>query len=336
VRTLAATGSETPVVEGISSIGPTGTGDYTFSETGVLVYSERQGSSGTTLALVDRKGAVQTLPGQVPREWGTGRLSPDGRRIANAITDTKQDRDIWVVDLDRGAPTRLSFAGFNDNPVWTPDGLRVVYGARGPKPGIYAVAVDGGSQPELVLATETMPVTTSLSPDGKTLLYSIGPRTMVLPLKGTRPAGDPKPLRESTAGERQAQLSPDGKLVAFTSNESGTSELYLMPFPGPGPKVRVSTQTANVPRWNRNGRELLFWSAVGNAAIMSAAIQTTPTVSAGVPVELFKMILGTTWDVAPDGQHFLVELTRNTGSGTTFATVTNWFDELRRRAPAKK
>src|SRR5438105_4192588 len=141
-----------------------------------------------------------------------------------------------------------------------------------------------------------MPVTTSISRDGKTPLYTLGPRTMVLPLNGARAAGDSKPLRESTAGERQAQISPDGKLVAFTSTESGTSELYVMPVPGPGPKVRVSTQTANAPRWNRNGR----------------------------------------WDVAPDGQHFLVELARSTGSGSTFATATNWFDERRRRAHAKK
>jgi Tol biopolymer transport system component len=335
LRRLAAVGSETPVVEGISTIGPTGTGDYAFSDTGVLVYSERQGAGGTTLAFVDRKGAVQSLPGQVPREWGTGRLSPDGRRVANAITDARQDRDIWIVDLDRGAPTRLTFAGYNDNPIWTADGLRVVYGTRGPKPGIYSVAADGGGQPPLVLGTETMPVTTSISTDGKTLLYTLGPRTMVLPLNGVRAAGDPKPLRESTVGERQAQISPDGKLVAFTSGESGTSELYVMPFPGPGPKVRVSTQTANAPRWNRNGRELLYWSATGNAGLMSAPVQTAPAVSAGVPTELFRMILGTTWDVAPDGQHFLVEITRNTG-GSTFATVTNWFDELRRRAPAKK
>src|SRR6185503_19903613 len=114
---LTAIGSETPVVEGVSTIGPTGTGDYTFWQTGTLVYSERMGAAGTTLALADRKGAIQTLPGQVAREWGTGRLSPDGRRVANAITDAKQDRDIWVVDLDRGAPTRLTFAGYNDNPV---------------------------------------------------------------------------------------------------------------------------------------------------------------------------------------------------------------------------
>ncbi|HEV3139956.1 MAG TPA: hypothetical protein VGY57_05550, partial [Vicinamibacterales bacterium] len=119
--------------------------------------------------------------------------------------------------------------------------------------------------------------------------------------------------------------------------ESGGPELYVMPFPGPGPKVRVSTQTANAPRWNRNGRELLYWTAaVGNSSLMSSAVQSTPTASAGVPTELFKMALGTTWDVAPDGQHFLVELTQNTVSGSTFATVINWFDELRRRAPAKK
>jgi hypothetical protein len=162
---------------------------------------------------------------------------------------------------------------------------------------------------------------------------SIAAGTRVGPYDIIALLGEPRPLRESTAGERQAQISPDGKSVAFTSTESGASEPYLMPFPGPGPKIRVSTQTANAPRWNRNGRELLYWTAsAGASGLMSASVQTAPAMSAGVPTELFKMILGTTWDVAPDGQHFLVELTQNTGNGTTFATLTNWFDELRPRS----
>ncbi|HEY6214347.1 MAG TPA: protein kinase [Vicinamibacterales bacterium] len=335
---LTTTGPESPVVERISTTGPTGTADYTFSDTGVLVYSERGTAAGTTLALADRKGTIQALPGQVSRNWGTGRLSPDGRRVANAIEDAKKDRDIWVVDLDRGAPTRLTFAGYNDFPIWTPDGKRVVYGERSPKPGLYAVAADGGGNPELVLATETQPVPASISPDGKTLLYSVGIRTQVLAIDGMRAAGEPHPLRDSPAGERMAQISPDGKWVAFLSNESGTLEVYLMPFPGPGPKVRVSTGTGNIPRWNRNGRELLFWTATaGSASLMSASIQTSSgTLSVAVPTELFKMLIGSTWDVAPDGEHFLVEITQITGVGSTFATVTNWFDELRRRAPPRK
>jgi len=332
------TGSEAPVVERISTQGPIATGDYAISETGVLVYSERQSAAGTTLALVDRKGNIQTLPGQAPRSWGTGRLSPDGKRVANAIEDAKRDRDIWVVDLDRGAPTRLTFAGYNDYPIWTPDGRHVVYGARAPKPGVYAVASDGAGQPQLVLATETQPTPTSIAPDGRTLLYSVGNRTQVLALDGVRAAGEPHPLRESTAGERLAQISPDGKWVAFISSESGGFECYLMPFAGPGPKVRVSTGTGNIPRWNRNGRELLYWTAnAGTASLMSAAIQTSSGApSVAVPTELFKMIIGTTWDVTPDGERFLIELTQNTGAGSTFATVTNWFDELRRRAPPRK
>ena len=338
VQRLAAAGSESPVVERISTQGPIGTGDYAFSDTGILVYSERGTAAGTTLALVDRKGNIQTLPGQVPRSWGTGRLSPDGRRVANAIEDVKKDRDIWVVDLDRGAPARLTFGGYQDFPIWTPDSRQVVYGERAPKPGVYAVAADGGGKPGLILATETQPAPTSIAPDGRTLLFTVGNRTQVLALDGVRAAGEPHPLRDSTAGERLAQISPDGKSVAFISSESGSPEVYLMPFPGPGPKVRVSTGTGNIPRWNRNGRELLFWTAnAGTASLMSASIQTSSgTPSAALPTELFKMIIGTTWDVAPDGERFLIELTQNTGTGSTFATVTNWFDELRRRAPPKK
>jgi len=308
LQRLAATGSESPVVERISTQGPIGTGDYAFSDTGVLVYSERGTAAGTTLAFVDRKGNIQPLPGQAPRSWGTGRLSPDGRRVANAIEDAKKDRDIWVVDLDRGAPTRLTFGGYNDFPIWTPDGRHVVFGQRAPKPGVYAVAADGGGKPELIVATETQPSPASIAPDGRTLLYSVGSRTQVLALDGVRASGEPHPLRESTAGERLAQISPDGKWVAFLSSESGSFEIYLMPFPGPGAKVRVSTGTGNIPRWNRNGRELLYWTAnAGTASLMSASIQTSSsTPSVAVPTELFKMIIGTTWDVTPDGERFLI------------------------------
>ena len=120
--------------------------------------------------------------------------------------------------------------------------------------------------------------------------------------------------------------------MAFTSRESGRNEVYVLPFPGSGAKVQISADGAQRSRWSGSGRELFFWSVGGNASLFSSAIQTSPF-AAAPPQQLFTVFAGTTFGVAPDGQHFLVESIQ---SGAVMVTVTNWFDELRRRAPVKK
>ena len=337
---LATAGTEVPVVESVSTVGPAGTGDYTFSDTGLLAYSEALNAQGTLLVWTDRRGVSQPIPGQTRRIWATGRLSPDGLRVANAISDAK-GADIWIADLARATLTRLTFGGTNDFPIWSPDGSRIIYsGVKDGKAGLYSVSADGTGQPELLVAADARPIATSFTPDGKTLLYTQPNQTraniMVLPLAAGA-AREARPLRESPSSDGQAQVSPDGKWVAFMSIETGTAEVYVQPFPGPGAKVRVSTQSGRDPRWTRNGRELLYWTASpGNAGLMSVAVETTPTFTPAAPRELFRYAPGTTWDVAPDGEHFLVEQTAAIGTGAVFAFVTNWFDELRRRAPVRK
>jgi serine/threonine-protein kinase len=182
-------------------------------------------------------------------------------------------------------------------------------------------------------------VPTSFAPDGKTLVFNQpGPdsnraRIMVLPLAGERSTPTPHPLREGSAKDEDGRISPDGKWVAFTSTESGRAEVYVMPFPGPGARVQISADGGSRPRWSASGRELFFWNSFGaNATLFSSTIQLSPF-AASAPQKLFSTIVGTTWGVAPDGQHFLVESFQN---GGTLVTVTNWFDELRRRAPVKK
>jgi len=339
---MTTNGPEVPVVEDISTVGPQGTGDYTFSQNGLLVYSEALDAQGTLLTWVDRRGTPQPIPGQVRRDWATGRLSPDGNRVVNDIHDSK-NTDLWVADLARTTLTRLTFGGENDFPIWSPDGTRIVYsGTKDGKAGLYSVLADGSSQPELVIAVDTRPIATSFTPDGKTLLYTAPTASkatiMLLPLGG--PAGtsrEPHPLREPNVSDGQATVSPDGRWVAFTSIDTGTAEVYVQPFPGPGAKVRVSTASGRYPRWTRNGHELVYWTAApGNSGLMSVTVQATPTFTMSAPKELFRYTPGTTWDVAPDGEHFLVEQTAPTGMGAIFAVVTDWFDELRRRAPAKK
>jgi eukaryotic-like serine/threonine-protein kinase len=341
LQRLEVTGGEVPVVENVSTIGPTGTGDYSMSEGGLLAYFSTTESQGTTLAWADRAGATKVLPGQSKQAWGTGRLSPDGHLVANSIGDDRGGRDIWTFDVERGTLTRLTFNGQNDLPVWTPDSRRVFYGGTvDGKHGLYSVPADASAKAALVLATDQPATPTSFTPDGKTLVYNQMDAnrkqqifTLAIPTEG-QPA-QPRPLHEAAAAELAAVVSPDGHWVAYVSVESGSAEVYVQPFPGPGPKARVSLSGGTSPRWSKDGRELLYWADVPSARLLAVDVTGGATFHAGEPHELFKQLSTTTWDTTPDRNRFLVELSSRQ-AGSQLAIVTNWFDELRRRAPAKK
>src|SRR5262249_36447917 len=204
-------------------------------------------ATGTTLAWADRKGVTQPLAGQSTRLWGTGRLPPDGTHVANAIERTANGvRDIWMFDVERGTPTRLTFTGTNDNPIWMPDSKRVIYSTdQDGKFGLSIVAADGSGQPTLVLSTPARVLPTAISPDGRTLLYTAPDqgrnRIMMVALNDRGSAsGDPKALHETSSSEGGAIISPDGRWVAYASLESGASDIYVHAFPGGGAKVRAS------------------------------------------------------------------------------------------------
>ncbi len=343
VQRMEVTGSEVPVVEEVSILGPAGTADYSVSDTGLLAYFAGAGSQGTTLAWADRSGVSKPLPGQSQQLWGTGRLSPDGKFVANGITDGKGVVDIWTLDVARGTLTRLTFGAggdVSDDPVWSQDSRRVFYsGAIGGKFGLYAVPADASSKAMLVLATEGPSVPTSVTPDGKTLLYQapgsdkkLQNFQVAITADGS---GKSQPLHEPAGAENGAQVSPDGRWVAYVSNESGTDEIYVLPYPGPGPKIRVSLDGGTSVRWTRDGRELLYWASLPQSRLMAVDVKTSPTFSAGQPHELFRQPSTTTWDVTTDKNRLLIELSSRQ-NGSTLDLVANWFDELRRRAPAKK
>jgi len=341
---LEVTGGEVPVVENVSAIGPSGTADYSVSASGVLAYFSSPGSGVTTLAWADRTGQTKVLPGPSRQLWGTGRLSPDGRLVANGISNDRNGRDVWTFDVERGTLTRLSFGAqsdTNDFPIWTPDGRRVIYsgGADG-KHGLYVVPADASARPTQLFATESVAIPSSVTPDGKTLIYSeVGPdkrrRLMMLPI-GAGTTGQPQPVHPDAAGtEADGEVSPDGRWIGYESTESGGIEVYVQPYPGPGPKTRISLDGGSTPRWSRDGRELFYWARVPIAKLMSVDIATSPDFRAGTPRELFQQPSTTTWDITSDRNRFLIELSAR-ATGSTLAIVTNWFEELRRRAPARK
>jgi eukaryotic-like serine/threonine-protein kinase len=356
---LVLAGAEAPVIEGVAASGSVG--GYSFSDTGLLVYMEGSGGFGakSNLYWSDRGGKLEELSDT--QYWGTGRLSPDGRHIANSISNVgapDASSEIWTFDVERRTRTRLTFDGKNANPIWSPDGRTITYGGSPDgKAGLYRVAADGSSRPELLLATTSIPTPTSWSPDGKKLLYSQAegekPRIWVLPVTVSTAvstavntagsaAGKPEPLHDATALEMDAQFSPDGRWVAYVSNESGRPEVYIQPFPGPGAKTRVSTNGGAAVRWARSGREIFYRGTSADEGVMSVDVQSAPMVGGGLrlglPRLLIKIQFFSTWDTTPDGKRFLVEQSpalADGSAGRRMVGINDWFEELKRRVPVK-
>ena len=204
--------------------------------------------------------------------------------------------------------------------------------------------VNASGAPELLLAADTGSTLypSSWTPDGKALLYEksftdSATKTQIWILPATASGGDRQPrlLIQAAGRVSDARVSPDGKWVAYESAESGRQAVYVVPFAGPGAKTMISTQVGVEPRWARSGREL-FFKQFGQAVpgLMVVDMATTPP---GRPQQLFSIRSG--YDVAPDAQRFLVARSPQAQTDrpvTTFIVITDWFEQLRRRAPVKK
>ena len=328
---LEPVGAEQPVIERVSSLGPPWTADYAVADSGLLVYSRANNDDDQVLSWIDRNGTTTTI--QSPARLVAPRLSPDDTNIAGLVRDESGRMDIAVRDLRRGVITRLTSSSANRSPVWTRDGLRIVFGATVDKThGVFITDADGSTAPRLLFATETAASPLTMTPDGKTLVYNERARLFVRAIDGT---GQARPLNETPQGrEGQAHLSPDGKWIAYTSDESGRFEAYVHAFGGPGRRERASTNSAAFVRWGDGGKEILFWStgSTGNFAVTSVSVRTSPILQLGEPRELFSMSGATIQDVTTDGERLLAWTVRG-GTPTTLVIVTNWFEELRAKAP---
>jgi len=335
-------GGEVPVAEGVSP-GPQGGGDFAVSENGVLAYfAAGAEGAGTTLAWSDRTGKITQLPGQSTQQWGTGSLSADGRFVANVISTGTGNRDVWIFDVTRGIPTRLTTNGNFDYPTFSYDGKHVfVGGTLDSKTGVYRIPADSSGKPELLLTTPGTVQIGSVAPAGKSIVFTETavdkpPRLMVVDIGADGKAGTARPLHEgATAVEVQGMISPDGRWIAYVSQEAGPPDVYVHAYPVAGAKIRISTNAAQRPRWSRDGRELFFWAGTPSTAFMAVDIPNGDASHPGTPRKLFEYLSGTTSDVTPDKNKFLLEMT-STSEGVRLALVTNWFEELKTRVPVKR
>ncbi len=291
---------------------------------------------------MDRRGGAEPI--QAPlRSYIAVRISPDGRRLALSIAAANDD--IWILDLGRGALTRLTHGGGNHNsPVWSPDGGRVAIGAeRGGPWNVFLLPADGASGEERLTSDPASQLPSSFSPDGRSLAFvQASPKTKhdiwLLSLEGGHPT---RPLLETPYDEAQAMISPDGCWMAYTSDESGRAEVYVRPFPGPGDRWQVSTDGGVEPMWARDGRELFFRR--GDALLSAGVEPRGRAFHTANPHRLFEGRYApppldespAAYDVSPDGRRFaMIQRSEEEAPPSQLQVVIHWFDELKRRVAA--
>ncbi len=318
------------VADGVLQNNGTTGAAYAVSAAGILAYIPALGARQfeQRLVWVDRQGKIEPLAAPA-RTYSNAALSPDGQQVA--VTITSGTSELWIYDLTRGSLTRLtSEQGSSINPLWTPDGRRVVY--RSNKAGtwnLYWRPADGSGAEERLTTADESDTPSSWSPDGKVLAFAKGTREIwILPLEGDR---KPQPFLRTSSSNMTPQFSPDGHWLAYVSDESGGAQVYVQPYPGPGRKWQISTDGGTQPQWNPNSRELFYRNG---DTTMAVDVTTSPTFSAGKPRMLYQGLAG---NVSRDAQRFLAMQPVEPGQPPTqINVVLNWFEELKQKVPAGK
>jgi len=335
--TLEVTGHPVPVIEKVLSDSVSGTAQFAFSNDGLLVYVPGGDTAKSVPIWVDRQGNVEPLamPAQT---YGTFRLSPDGKRLAIVVEELRSN--VYIYDIARGMGTRLTPEGNNYYPLWTPDGERVVFCCR--REGeeewnLLLAPADSSGKAELLYSGQNMLAPCSWSPDGKLLaLYSLGAIDIwVLPLEGPR---ELDLILGTEFKEGQAAFSPYGRWIAYMSDRDGRSQVYVRPYPAMDSVSQISYDLGEEPIWSPNGDELFYRSVNKWKAV---SISTKPEFKAGTPQVVFEgryvNVSGLSYDVAPDGQRFLVLQPEYDDSEVReLHVVLNWFEELKRLVPPGK
>jgi Tol biopolymer transport system component/DNA-binding winged helix-turn-helix (wHTH) protein len=328
-------------------VGETGV-QPTLSRDGTLVYVDEPRIAPQQLALYDRSGERLRYVGRAQDRIATPAFSPDGGRIAFRGLD-QDNYDIWVQSIDNPGRTRVSsnFA-IDADPVWTPGGDRLVWRAdREGNANIYTRSIDGQDEESQLIAGPSGERPVDWGP-GDQLIYSISGFDAGADLWIAQPGADggaiqTRPLLDSHFNETSGRLSPDGRFLAYCSDESGAYEVYVRPFgDGGGRPTQVSRSGGCQPRWSRSGDELFF---VAGSTVYSASAAARPDLVAGPPIALFQHAglstsspFTTTYDVSPGGETFVLvetlEPPRGSSPGSVLRVVENWWAEL--GAPASR
>jgi serine/threonine-protein kinase len=348
---LETRGTAVPILDDVAYLSQLGTGQFDFSRTGTMVYRRSSGGASamtTTLRWVGPTGRKEALLAK-PGGYDSPNLSPDGKRVALTIAEGGSS-DVWVYDPQRDAMTRLTFGGGAYlSPTWSPDGQYVVFG-RLTGGGIFQTRADGAGQPQALTQSKSLQAPSGFTPDGKRLAYvEAAPNAQVqvwtVPVEeqgGQLKAGKPEQFLNSNFTDAVPAFSPDGRWLAYLSNESGKYEVYVRAFPPPssgqGGKWQISNNGGTVPRWSRSGHDLLYQSGDQIMAV-SYTVKGDSFVAEKPRVWIAKLG-GTDWDLAPDGKRVAVltpvESAEAPKQDHEVVFLENFFDELRRRVPVGK
>ncbi|MCZ6751901.1 MAG: hypothetical protein O7E51_08745, partial [Acidobacteria bacterium] len=351
---LEVTGDPVPILERVRS-DPGGSVDYAFSDDGTLVYVPAGEGEGGGLAnpgvpvWVDRSGqegeAIVGEPLEYPRY---PRISPDGQRLT-LTTGPGYQGDLWVYDLGGRPPFPLSFEGHNLIAVWTPDGQRVAFTSdRDGSANLFWMPADGSTlEPEPLLTSPTDQVPLAWTPDGRELIFlQTNPEQlnnlMALPIEGER---EPRLVVETQqpyhpgGGDNGAgaELSPDGRWLAYVSGVTGSPEIWVRPYPGPGVPIRISPSGGREPVWDPGGQELFYLE--GNK-MMAVKVAKEPGFTSEPPQVLFEgnyiQTNRPSYDVGVDGRFLMIKAAGQEEGPGQINVVLNWFEELKRLVPVDR
>jgi len=343
---LETKGEPVPVLEQLAQ------DNFSVSRRGTLVYAPQRANFKSSLVWVSRSGIEEPV-GTAARVYTQPRLSPNGNRVAITIVD-QNSADIFTLDLVRRTPTRLTFnPGYDSYPVWTPDGQHIVFASMRDTPlNLFRRAADGTGADERLTTSANGQRPTTMSPDGARVVFEENsPNTAwdlrSLSLNGKRQTTS---LVSTPFDERNPEISPDGRWLAYESNESGREQVYVRSFPNVDSAIyQISTEGGRSPVWARNGRELFF---VNGTTLLSVAVQLSGPFTHGNPIKLFEgrsllldaRLYGSTggayrmYDVTPDSQRFLMVKEINDDQSATrpwMIVVLNWFDELKAKVSSR-
>jgi Tol biopolymer transport system component len=328
-RGLRVSGEPVVVLSGVVAKAG-GTGEFAVSSHGTLAYIS--GAPERELHVVDRRGNRRLLAGEA-RQFRTPRVSPDGRRVAVTVGDVSGGTDIWVYDIPSSTLSRVTSGGNLAFPEWTSNGRRLAW-TNGVAREVWWQPADGSGPPERIVAGGRGVVFTHR---GDSAIAGFGPLTgpdwkIVAVPGGAATAGR---TILTSAVMPHLRLSPDGRWLAYVSEQSGTREVYVQAFPGPGARVQVSSGGGIEPVWNPNGRELFYRTST---MLMAASLSLSPELSVVRRDTLFLIGLSTptqvaNYDVMPDGDHFVTIRPRNGGAPPM--VIVNWITELRERMSAR-
>jgi dipeptidyl aminopeptidase/acylaminoacyl peptidase len=333
VNQLQLTGKSFPIVEQQVSYNVQTGGLWTFSASENVVLFHQSG--GNKLVCFDRKGRLLRLVGE-DTYYSSWLLSDGQRTVAERFDPQSGASDIWLLDFSRDTTTRLTFHVAEDGfPIGSPEGNRIIFTSnRDGRYNLYQKDVSGAGQEELLLRSDTDKFPTDWSRDGQFIIYEDSDTKAddlyrrrdlwILPLFGDR---KPSPFLQTEFKEHQASFSPDGKRIAYVSNESGKDEVYIRNFSGAGSKLQISNGGGYQPRWRQDGKELFYISP--NQKFMAVEVDRGSGFKAGVPEVLFDIpVVGlsipTRYGVAQDGQQFILVSSLEESNLKPLTVVLNW------------